>query len=284
MHVIGIDVGGTSIKLGVVGEGGQILYRDQEKTPHDIRQMVETLARLAQKARAQYPGAPIGLSCAGTLDTEGNITANQMGWMKEPISRLLEERFGEKIAVENDAVCALLAEHQHGALKGVETGILLTLGTGIGGGLILGGRPVRGHGGLHGEIGHLITHAGGTACGCGQQGCWEQYAAARALQIMSGGLEVKEIMDRVKAGELQELWQRYLDEVVIGLSSLMMVFMPDVIAFGGGLSNAGPIVVDSIREAAQKTSAFRIYCPFTQFVSASFQNDAGILGAAALVH
>ena len=136
---------------------------------------------------------------------------------------------------------------------------------------------------MHGEIGHLITHPNGILCGCGQRGCWEQYAAARALQNMAEGLSVQDIMAQVKSGGMTDLWHSYIDEVVLGLSSLMMIFMPDVIAFGGGLSNAGSILVDSIREAAQKTSAFQRYCPFTQFVSARFQNDAGILGAAALV-
>ena len=283
MFVIGIDVGGTSIKLGVVKDGGDIVFRDQRKTPHLTEEMVRVLREMAELAWQRYPGAEIGISCAGTLDSEGNITANQMGWVNAPVSRLLNKQFGRPMPLENDAVCALIAEHRYGALKGVDTGILLTLGTGIGGGLIIGGQPARGHKGMHGEIGHLITHPNGILCGCGQRGCWEQYAAARALQNMTDGLSVRDLIAQVKSGGMTDLWQSYIDEVVLGLSSLMMIFMPDVIAFGGGLSNAGSILVDSIREKAQKTSAFRRYCPFTQFVSARFQNDAGILGAAALV-
>lgn len=283
MFVIGIDVGGTSIKLGVVKDGGDIVYRDQRGTPHSIEEMIRVLREMAESAWQQYPGAEIGISCAGTLDSEGNITANQMGWVNAPINKLLTEQFGRPVPLENDAVCALIAEHHHGALKGFDTGILLTLGTGIGGGLIIGGQPARGYRGMHGEIGHLITHPNGILCGCGQRGCWEQYAAARALQNMADGLSVQDIMAQVKSGGMTALWQSYIDEVVLGLSSLMMIFMPDVIAFGGGLSNAGSVLVDSIREAAQKTSAFKRYCPFTRFVSARFQNDAGILGAATLV-
>jgi len=179
-------------------------------------------------------------------------------------------------------VCALMAEHRYGALKGCETGILLTLGTGIGGGVIAHGQPLRGHQGLHGELGHMITHPGGHPCGCGQKGCWEQYAAARALGLLAAPLTTRELVDRVRKGERSDVWQQYICEVTVGIQSLMMIFMPEVIAIGGGLSNAGSIVVDTIREAVEKTSAYRTYCPFTRVVPASFLNDAGIIGAVAL--
>ncbi len=283
MRVIGIDIGGTSIKLGVVSRDGQIIHRDQRATPSAIGEMARLVYSMAQSARQHHPKARVGISCAGTLDSQGHITANQMGWVNEPIKKLIHEQFQTPVPIENDAVCALFAEHRHGALKGHDAGILLTLGTGIGGGVVIAGQPMRGHLGLHGEIGHMITHANGLDCGCGQQGCWEQYAAARVLGRMAGGLSPQEVISQVKAGRMLDIWQAYIDEVVTGLGSLMMIFMPEVIALGGGLSNAGSILIDAIRQAAQKTRAYRTYCPFTQFVSARFQNDAGILGAAALI-
>ncbi|MPN39462.1 Glucokinase [bioreactor metagenome] len=136
--------------------------------------------------------------------------------------------------------------------------------------------------GMHGEIGHMITHADGRPCSCGQNGCWEMYAAASKLREASQGMSVREVMNNVRAGRMIDIWENYIHEVVIGLSSLMMIFAPEVIAIGGGLSNAGSIVIDTLRAEVEKTSAFNTFNPFTRIVSAHFQNDAGILGAAAL--
>ena len=282
MYAIGVDIGATTVKLGCVKDGLEIVYRDKRRSPRDPAEMTEAIYTMAQIAIKRFPGAKVGISCAGSLDSQGYVTANQLGWVGAPLGSLLYERFHEGLPMENDAMCALAAEHLFGTLKNCDTGILITLGTGIGGGVIISGAPARGHMGLHGEIGHMITHGDGRQCSCGQKGCWEMYAAASILRGMTGGLSVREVITHVRAGELQELWTSYIDEVVIGLSSLMMVFAPSVIAIGGGLSNAGDIVIDTIREAVEKTSAFNVFNPFTQIVSAHFQNDAGILGAAAL--
>jgi glucokinase len=282
MYAIGIDIGGTTVKLGVVRDGLEIIYRDRRRSPRDPQEMAAAIHSMVRVAKKRFPDSRIGISCAGSLDSSGHVTANQLGWVAAPLGPLLYELFQQPIPMENDAMCALAAEHFHGALKGYETGLLITLGTGIGGGIIIGGMPVRGHNGLHGEIGHMITHAGGRQCSCGQQGCWEMYAAASALRKMAGGLSVRETISLIRAGELQEVWQEYVHEVCVGMCSLMMIFAPDVIAIGGGLSNAGDIVVDNIRQCVQNTSAYQVFNPFTQIVTARFQNDAGILGAAAL--
>ncbi|MDI9519667.1 MAG: ROK family protein [Bacillota bacterium] len=282
MKIIGVDVGGTQIKTGVVQGNLEVFHRDERPTPGTAQDIVNRVHEMVRDAWRHAPGAPVGISFAGTWDNEGCVTANQLGLKKAPVKRMLDEAFGISIPVENDAVCALMAEHRYGALKGTETGILLTLGTGIGGGVIVHGQPLRGHQGLHGELGHMITHIDGHACGCGQKGCWEQYAAARALGIMAAPMSTKELVDRVRDGHKSDVWQQYIKEVTIGIQSLMMIFMPEVIAIGGGLSNAGEIVVSSIREAVENTSAFKTYCPFTRVVPAQFRNDAGIIGAVAL--
>lgn len=282
MRIIGVDVGGTQIKIGLVQDDLEVLYRNEKPTPGSAQGIVDLIHEMITGVWRHVPGAPVGISFAGTWDNEGCVTANQLGLKKAPVKRMLAETFGISIPVANDAVCALMAEHRYGALKGTETGILLTLGTGIGGGIIVHGHPLHGHQGLHGELGHMITHIDGHACGCGQKGCWEQYAAAKALGIMAAPVTSKELVDRVRDGHKSDVWQQYIKEVTIGIQSLMMIFMPEVIAIGGGLSNAGEIVVDSIREAVEDTSAFRTYCPFTRIVPAHFRNDAGIIGAVAL--
>ena len=282
MYAIGVDIGGTTVKLGCVQDGISIIYRDRRQSPRDPQQMAQAIYSMVSIALKRFPGATVGISCAGSMDNQGNVTANQLGWVAAPLGALLYEQFKYSLPMENDAMCALAAEHIYGALKGCQTGLLITLGTGIGGGVIIGGIPARGHMGLHGEIGHMITHADGRLCSCGQQGCWEMYAAASKLREAAGGMSVREVMANVRAGRLLDIWENHIHEVVIGLSSLMMIFAPEVIAIGGGLSNAGDIVIGTIREEVEKTSAFNTFNPFTQIVSAAFQNDAGILGAAAL--
>lgn len=282
MYAIGIDIGGTTVKLGCVKDGMEIVYRDRRQSPRDPTEMADAVYSMAQIALRRFPGAPLGVSCAGAMDAQGFVTANQFGWVSAPLGPLLFERFKQALPMENDAVCALAAEHIYGALKGYQTGILLTFGTGIGGGVIIDGHPMRGYSGLHGEIGHMVTHAEGRQCSCGQQGCWEMYAAARILRVMAGGMSVREVINNVRAGRLLDIWQSYIKEVVTGICSLMMIFAPSVIAIGGGLSNAGDIVIETIRQGVHQSSAFNTYNPFTQIVSAHFQNDAGILGAAAL--
>lgn len=244
--------------------------------------MARTIYDMVVLARKRYPGAPVGISCAGSIDSEGYVTANQLGWVDAPLAQMVSQLFGAPIPLDNDALCALEAERRYGALKNCKTGLLLTFGTGIGGGVIINGRPMRGYRGMHGEIGHMITHAGGRQCSCGQLGCWEAYAAASILRQMAGGMPVKEVISRVRLGELGDIWQAYIAEVAAGIASLMMIFVPEVIAIGGGLSNAGDLVIDSIRHMAQASTAFQIYNPFTRIVSAQFQNDAGIIGAASL--
>lgn len=282
MYAIGVDVGGTTVKLGCVQDGTNIIYRDRRQSPRDPMQMAQAIHSMVSIALKRFQNAAVGISCAGSMDSQGNVTASQLGWVSAPLGALLYEQFKHSLPMENDAMCALAAEHIYGALKGCQTGILITLGTGIGGGVVIGGVPARGYMGLHGEIGHMITHADGRPCSCGQQGCWEMYAAASKLREASGGMSVREVMANVRVGRLLDIWENYIHEVVIGLSSLMMIFAPEIIAIGGGLSNAGDIVIGTIREEIEKTSAFNTFNPFTQIVSATFQNDAGILGAAAL--
>lgn len=282
MSLIGVDVGGTRIKTGVVQRNLEVCWRDERATPDTAQGIVQAVYDMVQLAWRKAPGARVGVSFAGTWDGEGCVTANQLGLKRAPVKRMLQDAFGVALPLENDAVCALLAEHRYGSLQGCETAILLTLGTGIGGGVLVQGQPLRGHRGLHGELGHMITHLNGLACSCGQNGCWEQYAAARALGHMAAPLTTGELIACVRDGVHVDLWQRYIQELVGGIQSLMMVFMPEVLAIGGGLSNAGDMVADSIREAVELTSAFRTYCPFLRIVPAHFRNDAGIIGAAAL--
>lgn len=283
MKKIGIDVGGTTLKLGVVDEDGiSIIHRDTRPSPHDAVKMADALYDMIVKAQALFPGAPAAISTAGTIDEEGNLDANQLGFEKAPVGPLLFQRLGYRIPIENDGISALVAEHAVGALKGSASCLMITLGTGVGGGVIVNNQPYRGYRNIHAELGHMITHVDGKKCSCGQTGCWECYASATALSEMAGGLPPREVIDRVRKGELQDIWQQYVHEVAQGLIGLCSIFYPEKIAIGGGLSNAGELVVGSIRDEVMRDPAYQNYYAPLQIVSAHFQNDAGILGAAAL--
>ena len=249
---------------------------------HDAVGLAQAAAGMLKNAWSQYPNAPAGISCPGAFNEAGLLNANQLGLVEVPFRQLLQKELGREMPIANDGVCALLAELDRGALRGCRTGIMITLGTGIGGGVVADGKPYTGYHGTHAELGHMITHADGKRCSCGQTGCWEAYASASALSQMAGGMEPREILKRVEQGEMADIWQRWLHEVAQGLIGLCSIFFPEVIAIGGGLSNAGETVVGGIRDTMEKDPGFRMYYSHVRVVSTRFRNDAGIIGAAAL--
>ena len=282
MYASGLDIGGTTIKLGVVRDGEEIVFKDTRPSVHDAVGLAQAAAGMLKNAWSQYPDAPAGISCPGAFNEAGLLNANQLDLVEVPFRQLLQKELGRDMPIANDGVCALLAELDRGALRGCRTGIMITLGTGIGGGVVTDGKPYTGYHGTHAELGHMITHADGKRCSCGQTGCWEAYASASALSQMAGGMEPREILRRVEQGEMADIWQRWLYEVAQGLIGLCSIFFPEVIAIGGGLSNAGETVVGGIRDTMEKDTGFRMYYSHVRVVSTRFRNDAGIIGAAAL--
>ena len=282
MDAIGLDIGGTTLKLGVVRDGEEIVHRDTRPSVHNAEGLAKAAADMLKDAWKIYPDAPAGISCPGAFNENGLLNANQLDIVEAPFRQYLLRELDRDVPIANDGLCALLAELHHGALRGCRTGIMITLGTGIGGGVIAGGKPYTGYAGTHAELGHMITHADGKRCSCGQTGCWEAYASASALSEMAGGMEPREIVSRVEKGEMADIWQRWLREVAQGLIGLCSIFFPEVIAIGGGLSNAGETVVGGIRDAFQSDPGFRMYYSHVRVVPTRFRNDAGILGAAAL--
>lgn len=282
MRIIGIDIGGTTVKLGVVEQGKDIVYREEAATVHNPDGMTDCVWQMVERARQKYPADKVAVSIAGSIDSMGRVTANQLGFMDAPIKTLLEEKINERVLIENDGICAIEAEHKMGVLKGYDSALMLTLGTGIGGGAIVFGRPCRGRKGAHAELGHMITHVGGKYCSCGQRGCWECYASASALSQMAGGFSPKKVLDLVKQEQLQEVWKEYLYELTQGMIGLFSIFYPDAVAIGGGLSNAGSFFIEEINKALQQEASYRAYHSNVRVLTAHFNNDAGIIGAAAL--
>ncbi len=286
MNAIGIDIGGTAIKFARIDPEGTILLRAQAPTPvGDPAALAERTATLIRENCPDWQTAPIGVACAGDVDPEtGIVTADNLNWTQVPLGSLLETALGRPVRLEQDTHAAMMAEWANGSLKGEKNALYLTLGTGVGGGAILAGRPYREIRRQGSEFGHMITHAGGELCPCGERGCYERYASAAALVRRAPGYRnAREIMDAARAGdpEILPIWESYIEEVCVGLISLMSIFFPDVISIGGGVSAAGDFLLDAIRTGCSRHEGYRKYYSGIRICLAKFCNDAGVLGAAA---
>lgn len=275
MVLAGVDIGGTSIKFGIFTADLQLQQRWSCPTPKDPA----AAAALIAAQLAPFDVCGIGAGAPGTLNpAQETITADNLGWVDVPLAALLRRASGLPAVVINDGHAALLAEMHFGALQNVQTGLLLTLGTGIGGGIVLNGQCWRSPTGFAPELGHIITHSGGLPCPCGQCGCLEQYASATALTRMAGGEPPASLIARAKNGSAaaQAIFARYVHELCIGIISLNAIFAPEVIALGGGISEAEDFLLEACRHTLRTLHAN----PMPELRLAAYRNTAGILGAA----
>lgn len=282
MKCICIDGGGTSTKLAVIENGTDILYREARPSLRGGEATVALISSMIQSTRERFPGAPAALSFAGYITPDGRVTGNQVDLWEYPLREKLREATGLDVPVENDGICALIAEKEYGALKGCSTGVLITLGTGIGGGVLSQGRVYRGNTGRSMEIGHLITHAFGRRCSCGQRGCWEEYASCPALSRSCGGLSVHRIAEKVRQGEYVQQWMDHIREICLGLMSLGSLFYPEKLVLGGGLANCGDLLLQPIKQELEKDEGWQNNLSGIQVCTATFLNDAGMIGAGVL--
>lgn len=286
MHAIGIDIGGTSIKFAEVDENASILVRAQKPTPvNDPAALAEQIALLIRENSEDWQNIPIGVACAGDVSNEtGLVTADNLGWEQVPLKQLLTERLGRPVLIEQDTHSAMMAEWESGSLKGERNALYLTLGTGIGGGAIIDGKPYREQKPTGSEYGHMIIHPDGELCPCGEYGCYERYASTSALVRRAEGYSsAKEILADVKAGkqEILPIWNTYIKEICTGLVNLLTIFAPDVISIGGGISEAGEFFLNCILAGMEEHASYRRYYHTTDIRLAVYGNDAGVLGAAA---
>lgn len=282
MRIAGIDIGGMSTKIGVLDE--KTGFSPDSVVPTrigEVERMADDLAEIICALTVDR----VGVGTAGAVNhLTGLVDAGNLYWFNAPLQRLLQDRLDVPVWVDNDANAALAAEWYDGACTGAQNAVYLTLGTGIGGALLLNGRPWRGHTNTAGELGHIITHADGLKCTCSRRGCLEMYASATALSRMGGGIPAKEIIDAARDGDAQmrKVFDQYIHELGIGLVSLIMVFNPEVIVLGGGISRAGEFLLTNIRaEIDRQYERRRSY--FTGEIRlAAARNDAGMIGAAVL--
>ncbi len=286
MLFAGIDIGGTSVKMGVLDANtGKIIYTNRADTgkisPEEMADAILKLHNTAKESVGEISGA--GVVCAGRVQPKtGLVNAGNLDWWDVPFGDLLKKRLGEKIILDNDVQGALYSEWRTGVCKGLENVVYITLGTGIGGALLINGQTYRGVNHEGAELGHIVTHADGDKCTCGGRGCWEVYASATALSRMAGGMEPRQIFDSAAAGNprTKAILQRYIHELCIGVSSLNSLFRPEMIVIGGGLSEAGEQLFGPLMQELREDAPSIPIGAVPRVEKASLGNQAGLLGAA----
>jgi glucokinase len=304
----GIDLGGTNVRCGVVDESGTILAEQRERTHPGAswQEMVAAMVKLVQGLAGEYPDArAVGVGAAGLVTREGEIryAPNIPGFRNAPIREALASELDRPVAVDNDANAAAYGELLHGAARGARYALVITLGTGIGGGIIARGRVIRGAHGFAAEVGHFQIDPHGPMCACGERGHWEAFASGSALGRMGreraatgrlsaaverAGGDVDAVTgihvgDAAQAGDPDALdvVREYAGLVSVGLAGLANILDPDRIVISGGLVELGDTLFVPVREAfASDIEGFE-YRPAIEIVPAQLGENAGMIGAAA---
>ncbi|CAB4893457.1 unannotated protein [freshwater metagenome] len=310
MHAVGIDIGGTKIAGALVDESGVILKELRVSSPiDDSSQMIEAISSVIDQLTGDSKVIGVGVAAAGFLSVDREImyhAPNIAAWRNEPLKSRIESKTSYPVLLENDANAAGWAEFRFGAGKDVQSMIMLTIGTGVGGAIISEGRLLKGGFGIGGELGHVLSVPGGRVCGCGLRGCLETYASGTALLLAARKLAASDLPkgQRLKelaaaAGELSgEMVYQAIMENDLGASELITelgshlgtalgsvfvpVLDPELAIIGGGVSTVGDKLMDPIRESFEKSLPAKGYRPELKVVKATFLNQAGLIGAADL--
>ncbi|MHD0318211.1 ROK family protein [Fusobacterium sp. THCT1E2] len=294
MKVVGIDIGGTMIKYGLISLDGKISAEGE--IPTEAEKGIENLLKKISGIIEVYPKEELlGIAVSGTGQIDGNIGkvigGNDIipGWIGTDLVEMLEKKFSLPAVLENDVNCAALGEKWLGAGKEKKDFICITIGTGIGGGIVMNDDILRGDTCVAGEFGHIQIVKNGLECMCGKKGCYERYASATALVKMvkeKTGLKLngKEIFERERAGEsvFKEIVEEWIDYLTDGLSTITYIFNPSLIVIGGGVTKQG----DYLCERINKSLATKIGVNYKKNLSIRFAelgNNAGMLGAVYLL-
>ncbi|MEY4647648.1 MAG: hypothetical protein RL009_64 [Actinomycetota bacterium] len=308
MYAVGIDIGGTKIGGALVDESGSIIRESRVPTPaQDSDAITDAVVQLIQELSEGVEVLAVGVAAAGFVDAERSniVYAPNLSWRNEPLKAKIQAKVAMPVFIENDANAAGWAEYKFGAGAGARHVVMLTIGTGVGGAIIVDGKLLRGGFGLAAELGHVPLNGGDRACGCGQVGCIEPYGsgtsllkAARALASSGDakgfrlaqleeengeltGAQVYQAIVEQDAGALELLSNlgTALGKTVAGICA---VLDPEVVIIGGGVSAAGELILNPIRESYEKHLSAAAFRPHVRFAIAQFVNDAGVVGAADL--
>ena len=312
MYYIGLDVGGTTFKAGVVTEDGRIVHKDAMPTgiERPYQEIIADMAALCRKVAADAgiemsEIKSIGVGVPGLFDNKTGMIpfCTNLGWHDIPFVAEMKKHLDTPVYGDNDATVAGLAESVAGVSAGIKDSVFLTLGTGVGGGIIIDGKPYSGAHGCGSEIGHMMIKMGGELCTCGNYGCFERYASATAIirearkaiveypessmLAACGGdpekLNAKIVIDAARAGDeaAKAVFGGYVQALAVGIINIINMLDPEVIVLGGGVSAAGEFLLNAVREAVKPMVFFKTM-PYARIELAQLGNDAGIIGAAML--
>lgn len=313
MYRIGVDLGGTNIATGVVNEKNEIVGRGKVKTnaPRPAEAIFDSIKEAVDmavvNAGINYSDVvSVGIGTPGSVnkDTGAIEFSNNLKFNNVPAKEMLEERLKKPVYLENDANAAALGEAVAGCGNGVKDFVAITLGTGVGSGIIINGKIHRGSNFCGGEMGHMVINVDGIPCNCGRKGCWEKYASATALvsqavEAMQGNkasllwqtcegdlnkVEGKTIFEALDMGDetAKQVVDKYLYYVAIGLANVINALQPEIVCIGGGISGQGEKILEPIRQIVKK-ERYSVYAEKqAAILRATLGNDAGIIGAALL--
>jgi len=306
-YAVGVDVGGTKIAAGLVDEQGRILERRRLESPkYDADELRDAIVEVVEELRQGHDVAAVGVGAAGSVaaDRRSVYFAPHLEWGSEPVADRLMAKLDLPVVLENDANAAAWAEFRFGAGQGVDDQMMVTLGTGVGGGLVLDSELYRGGHGVAAEVGHINLVPDGRPCPCGRRGCLEQYASGTALTrdarakaaeggaprlLHAAGGDLEDITgtmvtELAKHGEPEavELYTNLAGLLAKGIASLVAVLDPTLVVLGGGVSEAGAVLLQPTREALATEITGHGKRPGPDLALAELGNDAGLIGAADL--
>ncbi len=310
--VIAVDIGGTKILTALFSSGGKMLAREvcptlpEEGVKQVVARLCSAIAGLLHKNSLKPSQlAAVGIACAGGIDTGRGVvmtpSPNMSDWVNVPLEDIVRKKFGVSTYIINDASAAALGEHRYGAGRGVKNFVLFTLGTGIGGGIIVDGKLYLGSVGGAGELGHMTIAADGPRCGCGNIGCLEMLASGRAVErdaigrlrrggksvlrdVVGGdinGVTAAQVGAAARAGDKMALdvLSRAAGYLGVGMVNAVNIFNPEMVIIGGGMAELGDIFIEPGRRLVQER-AFSVSSGLVRIVTAQLGNDAGVYGAA----
>lgn len=305
---VGIDVGGTNIAVGLVDEDNVIVGKAWTPTRSElgleavISDIVNCLGNaLTFSGYEMSDCVAVGIGSPGTCDTEKGVArhVHHLGLSNVPYCEMITARTGLKAYLDNDANCAALGEVVAGAAKDCASALMVTLGTGVGGGFVINGKIYSGYQSFGGEFGHICIAIDGVQCACGEKGCWDAYASATALikqaetaaadnadSILNkySKIDGKAVFEAAATGDItaKSVLDKYFEYVGVGIVSMINCIYPEVVIIGGGVSGAGDILLNGVKEYIEKHFFAKDPMLVPKIVKAELGNDAGIIGAAAL--
>lgn len=312
MYYIGIDLGGTNIAVGLVDDDCNLIKKEsiptraERKDVEIIKDMADLTAKVIADAGLSVSDvAWVGIGSPGSVDRENGILlyANNIPFTKTPMREIFQKTLNLPVYIDNDANCAALGEVYAGSAKGCNHAVFVTLGTGVGGGLIIDKKVYAGFNDNGAEIGHNVIMLGGRKCSCGRRGCWEAYASVTGLivdtieamkwnkdslmwKLCDGSLDNvngRTSFDAAKQGDetALEVVNNYFTYVAAGVTDMVNTFQPEILCIGGSISKEGEYLLDPVRKIVEKERYTR-FCKQTELKVATLGGDAGIIGAAML--